>query len=358
MKISIIGTGLSSLALAKALVNQNIKVDLITEKKIKVLNRSRTIGVSKANVEFFKKNIVDISKIIWKLKKIEIYSDNLKKEKLINFENQNQELFSILKNYDLFQLLKRSLHKNKYFNEISFNQNLSILKNYDLIINTDHSNSITKKYFSKKIVKVYNCFAYTAVVKHNDIENDTATQIFTKKGPLAFLPTSRNETSIVYSIHLQKNKKKQNIEELIKYYNPKYKIKKIEKINSFELKSLNLRSYYHNNILAFGDLLHKVHPLAGQGFNMTVRDISALLSIIQNKKSLGLPLDSLVNKEFEKSKKHINYIFSNGVDLIYDFFNFERKINTNVISKSVKIIANNQYINKLLINFADKGIHI
>ena len=36
----------------------------------------------------------------------------------------------------------------------------------------------------------------------------------------------------------------------------KYKIKKIEKINNFELKFLNLRSYYHNNILAFGDVTH------------------------------------------------------------------------------------------------------
>ena len=29
-------------------------------------------------------------------------------------------------------------------------------------------------------------------------------------------------------------------------------------------------SYYKDNILAFGDLLHKVHPLAGQGFNMSI----------------------------------------------------------------------------------------
>ena len=53
MKVSIIGTGLSSLTLAKALVNQNIRVDLITKKKIKTLNKSRTIGISKANTEFF-----------------------------------------------------------------------------------------------------------------------------------------------------------------------------------------------------------------------------------------------------------------------------------------------------------------
>ena len=60
----------------------------------------------------------------------------------------------------------------------------------------------------------------------------------------------------------------------------KYKILKIEKINSFELKSLSLRSYYHDHILAFGDLLHRIHPLAGQGFNMTIRDVKILIEII------------------------------------------------------------------------------
>ena len=358
MKVSIIGTGLSSLTLAKALVNQNIQVDLITKKKIKTLNKSRTIGISKANTEFFNNNIDDIRKIIWKLKKIEIFTDNLKKEKLINFENKNQELFSILKNDNLFQLLKKSLSKNKYFNKIPFKKNLSFLKNYDLIINTDYSNIITKKYFSKRIVKKYECFAYTAIIKHNEIVNDIATQIFTKRGPIAFLPISNSETSIVYSVHDAKNKKKDKIEDLIRYYNFKYKIKNIQKIDSFELKSFNLRSYYHNNILAFGDLLHRIHPLAGQGFNMTLRDIRILVDIIKNKQDLGLPLDILVNKEFEDTIKHKNYIFSNGVDLIYEFFNFERKINNNALSKSVKIITKNSYINRLLINFADKGIAI
>ena len=358
MKVGIIGTGLSSLTLAKALVKENIYVDLITDKKIKKPNQSRTIGVSKANLEFFNNNIVDITKIIWKLKKIEIFTDNLKQEKLINFENQNHELFSILKNYNLFQLLEKNLSLNKYFNRIPFNKNLSFLKNYDLIINTDYSNIITKKYFSKKIVKKYDCFAYTAIIKHHDTKNRSATQIFTKRGPLAFLPVSRNETSVVYSIHSSRNKKKDNIEDLIKYYNFKYKIKKIKKIESFELKSLNLRSYYHNNILAFGDLLHRIHPLAGQGFNMTIRDISTLMDIIKRKCNLGLPIDSSINKEFENSSKHKNYIFSNGVDVIHEFFNFERKINTNILSRSVKIIAKNPYINKFLINFADKGIVI
>ena len=59
----------------------------------------------------------------------------------------------------------------------------------------------------------------------------------------------------------------------------------IKKISNFELKSSDLRSYYYQNILAFGDLLHKIHPLAGQGFNMTVRDIKVLTNIINEKKN-------------------------------------------------------------------------
>ena len=62
--------------------------------------------------------------------------------------------------------------------------------------------------------------------------------------------------------------------------------------NFFELKSSNLRTYYHKNILAFGDLLHRLHPLAGQGFNMTIRDIRDLSKLIELKFNNGLELDN------------------------------------------------------------------
>ena len=38
----------------------------------------------------------------------------------------------------------------------------------------------------------------------------------------------------------------------------------------FPLKSFNFENIIIKNILAFGDLLHKIHPLAGQGFNMSI----------------------------------------------------------------------------------------
>ena len=353
MRVCILGNGLSATSLAKALVNQNIYVDIFTEKKELKLNKSRTLGISNNNINYFNEYIINIEKLIWKLKKIEIFSENLKKENLLNFENNNNYLFSTVKNYDLYELLIKDLNKNKYYKKkIYRGKSLSFINEYDLIINCDYFHNITKKYFNKKIVKEYNSRAYTTIIKHKNILNDSAIQIFTKKGPLAFLPISNKETSIVYSI----NKKEENIEELIKSYNFRYKINEIGKIDSFELKFLNLRSYYHNNILAFGDLLHRIHPLAGQGFNMTIRDIKTFINIIKNRNELGLPLDISVNDEFENSLKHKNYIFSNGVDLIHKFFNLERKTKNTILSKSIQVLGKNPSINKMFTKIADRGI--
>ena len=89
-------------------------------------------------------------------------------------------------------------------------------------------------------------------LKHKKIDNNTATQIFTKQGPIAFLPISNIETSVVYSIDI-KNKKFNNTDviDLIKKNNPKYKINKIDKLNSFELSSSNLRNYHHKKYFGF-----------------------------------------------------------------------------------------------------------
>ena len=356
MNVCILGDGLSSLTLAKALVNQNIYVELLSQKKNFKIDRSRTLGISKSNTNFFKKYIVDIEDLIWKIKKIEIYTDNLKNQKLLNFENKNEQIFSIIKNNELYEILEKSLYKSKYFKKkVYSHKNFSFLDKYEIIINCNFLNNFTNKYFTKKIINKYNSVAYTTTIKHEKIDNRIATQIFTKWGPLAFLPISHFETSIVYSVN-EPTQKEIDVEGLIKKYNLKYRIKSINKIDSFELKSLNLRSYYHNNILAFGDLLHKIHPLAGQGFNMTIRDIKVLVNIIQNRLNLGLPLDSSVNEQFEKNSKHKNFIFSSGINFIHEFFNLERKSRSNILSKSVQFIGRNNYANKVFSKIADEGI--
>ena len=158
--------------------------------------------MSKSNIDYFNKKITNINPLLWKLKKIEIFSDNLSREKLVNFEKDNEQIFSIIRNYNLYEILKKELSNDKYcYSKIFNNNDVSSLKIKDLIINCDPQNIITKKYFTNKITKKYNSRAFTTIIKHDKITNNTALQIFTREGPLAFLPISNNETSIVFSLN-------------------------------------------------------------------------------------------------------------------------------------------------------------
>ena len=364
MNICIIGDGLTGLSLAKNLVNKKINVHFYHKNKIENLPSSRTIGISKNNLEFFKKEILNIPKnFFWEIKRIEIFSEKLKKENLLRFENNQDKLFYMVKNNNLYELLINKISKNKFFKKSlikkdSFYVDLIKKNQFDLIINCDSNNFITKKFFVKKIEKNYDNLAYTSILKHKKIVNNIATQIFTKNGPIAFLPISSTETSIVCSLDT-KNRKYTDSEvlDLISKNNPKYQIKEILKLSSFKLSSSNLRNYNHKNILAFGDLLHRIHPLAGQGFNMTIRDIKVLSGVIQKKISLGMQLDSSILKEFEKETKNKNFLFSNSIDFIYEIFNLDKNKHNKAFNKVLKIIGKNKNLTNFLIKIADRGLN-
>ena len=48
MKVCILGNGLVSLALAKALINEDIFVDIISRKKKGIYDKERSLGISKS----------------------------------------------------------------------------------------------------------------------------------------------------------------------------------------------------------------------------------------------------------------------------------------------------------------------
>ncbi len=359
MKVCIIGDGLTSLSLAKALVNKDIYVDVFSKKNNINYSQTRTLGISKSNIEYFNKNILNIEQNSWKIKSIKIFTENSSKKEIIDFSESKKSLFSILQNNLLYNQLNLVLKKNKFFTyqKDTDYKNL-IKKNYKLIINCDPNHEITKKFFSKQIEKNYKSVAFTTIIEHKKIiSNSTAIQIFTKDGPIAFLPVSEKKTSIVYSVKNYKYDKK-DIVKLIKKFNPKYKITKIGNLSQFNIKSSNLRKYYHKNILAFGDLLHKLHPLAGQGFNMSLRDIKVLTKIIEKKISLGLDIDTSICSDFEKKTKDTNYLFSKSIDWIYEFFNFESKINNQILGYSINTFLKNKSFNRFFKKIADKGINI
>mgnify|MGYP001182972431 CR=1 FL=1 len=356
MKVSIIGDGLVSMALANVLIKKDIFVDILIKKKKKKNDQSRTLGVSKSNIDYFNTEIINIKKILWEIKKIKIYTEKDSKNEILKFDNENRQIFSIIRNSQLYELLLNKLKKSKY---IKFKNNLDINnQEYKLIINCDPNHPYTKKFFFKKIEKNYDSYAYTTTIIHDKIKNNTAFQNFTINGPIAFLPISEIETSIVYSFRSLKKKEDLEMNNLIKKYNPIYSIKKINRWSNFKLKFSSLRNYHKDNILAFGDLLHKIHPLAGQGFNMSLRDIKLLSDLIDEKMNLGLDIDHSLCEEFQKKSKDKNFIFLKSIDWIYELFNLDNRLNSDLLNKSINLIGNNKAVNTILKKFADGGVRI
>ena len=126
----------------------------------------------------------------------------------------------------------------------------------------------------------------------------------------------------------------------------------------FKLKSSILKNYYYKKILCFGDNLHKIHPLAGQGFNMTIRDIKLLLNLIDFRINLGLPLEKSILTEFQNKTKHYNFLFSISNDFINEFFKFDNNYKNNYLNYLLKFFSKNEIFNKFAHRYADRGLFI
>ena len=67
-------------------------------------------------------------------------------------------------------------------------------------------------------------------------------------------------------------------------------------------------------------------------------------------------MDNLVLKDFQNKTKNRNFIFSSGVDFIYEFFNLEKKNKGNNLNKILQYLGTNKNFINSVIKFADKGL--
>jgi len=375
-KICIIGDGLAGLTTAAILSNQNISIDLYTgsKKKNKKIE-NRTTAISESNFQFIKNNL-NLSKInfFWPCKKVNLFfEDNNKIINFLNFKEKNKNLMHIFQNKDFRKRLEKIISKKKNIklikkniDQINSELNAVILnkkkKFYDLIILS--TGSLSKLYSKieagRSIKKNYKEVAITAIIKH-DLKVQTASQFFLKEGPLAVLPFQRDIFSTVWSVNnsfFESNKKNLRqilIKKLSKALNSK-KIKNIDSVQSFPI-NLNLKTkYFQKNVLIIGDGLHTIHPLAGQGFNLVLRDVKKLSELMSRMSYLGLLLkDSLLFRDFYNSRKPENNLFGIGINLTNLFFKDNKYLHS-----IKKIILNNvknfDFIKKTSQSIADRGI--
>ena len=375
-KICIIGDGLAGLTTAIILSKENVKIDLYSNnKKKKEIPDNRTTAISESNYQYIKNNLsLDRKNFFWPCKKINLFFED--KDKIVNFlnfEEKKKNLMYIFQNKDLKKKLDKIISTTskiklikKNIKELNNEEGYIIFKKkkiyYDLIVLSIGSRSelYSKIEKGRSIEKNYDEIAITTIIKHNSkIENSS--QFFLKEGPLAILPFHKKIFSTVWSVSsefffINKKNIRKILSEKLRMLLKIKSIKNIENIQSFPI-SLNLKTkYFKKNVLILGDGLHAVHPMAGQGFNLVLRDIRKLKELISKRLKLGLQIkDSFILKDFYNSRKPENNLFGLGINLTNIFFK-NNKYFFPIKKKILNNINKYSFIKKLSQSISDKGI--
>jgi 2-octaprenyl-6-methoxyphenol hydroxylase len=386
-KICIIGSGLTALTIAYLLSKFKLQIDIVEQDLKKKKIKPTKLALSKHSLDqlcfYGLKDIKKKSNLVKNIYLHDSYSSiSLKQDLHFSASNQKEALAYIIDGNTLFSDISKkiksfkninfikkeisSINDNKFYKEIIFKDLKK--ENYNLIIFASaHNLSLLSKFKLKKVVdKSYNEDAYVFNLHHKKIINNSARQFFLKDGPLAFLPVSRIETSVIWSIKNNSINKKyvSSKKRLFKFFNTHFKelfneIISISEINKFNLNYIFNELKDSKRTLLFGDIANKIHPIAGQGWNMTLRNIFSLIKVIKYSENLGLEIgnDIFIKKYLDETSLN-NLTFATLIDGIRKIFDVKIDSYAAIRKNTLSNLDKNFFLKKNFINIANKGLFI
>jgi 2-octaprenyl-6-methoxyphenol hydroxylase len=141
----------------------------------------------------------------------------------------------------------------------------------------------------------YSQSAIVTTVGHEREHGGRAVEHFLPAGPFAILPLKGNRASIVWTetkadaarlVALPNDAFRDELEQRFKLH-----LGEITTVGARRVHPLGFfvaRSFIAERIALLGDAAHVIHPIAGQGLNMGLRDVAALAEVIVDAARLGL----------------------------------------------------------------------
>lgn len=173
-------------------------------------------------------------------------------------------------------------------------------------------------------------------VEHELPHQGIAHEKFFPSGPFAILPLNQNRSSIVWCEPPERAKTIMGLSE--RSFNAELS----KKFGCFlgEVKSLGNRwsypltmqladDYTAERFCLIGDAVHGIHPIAGQGFNLGLRDIAALSEVLVDAHRLGGDIGSeLVLERYVSWRRTDNNILALGMDGLTRLFSNDNALIT------------------------------
>ncbi len=181
----------------------------------------------------------------------------------------------------------------------------------------------------------YGQSAIVTTVGHERDHNGRAEEHFLPAGPFAILPLKGRRSSIVWTEQTDEAERIVALpdaafhDELEKRF--KLHLGEIDVVGARRVLPLGFfvaRSFVAARIALVGDAAHVIHPIAGQGLNMGLKDIAALAEVIVDAARLGLdPGSATVLEQYQRWRRFdtmtmglatdgLNRLFSNRSDVL------------------------------------------
>ncbi len=167
-----------------------------------------------------------------------------------------------------------------------------------------------------------------ATIEHERAHNGTALELFLPSGPFAILPMIGNRSSIVWTecrdqapAYLRLDESAFLAEVSQRFGDQWGALRLAGPRWSYPLSMHLAARYVAPRFALAGDAAHGVHPIAGQGLNLGLRDAAALAEVIVDARRLGLDPGSLsVLERYESWRRFDNALFATSMDAMNRLF--------------------------------------
>ena len=348
--VAIVGGGLAGLQMAVSLANYGISVCVIDRDKVdNIINDKfdgRTCAIAYASSNLMKKTGVweRVEKYACPMTDIKIQDADVIKgispfsmhydSELVEgeplgyiFENNTlrrgqYERLCELENCDYFddtEVVNYTVNENEVIVELAD-------KTIEAKLLLACDGKFSKIREAEKIETVDWDYKQTAIVCTVECEydhNGVALEVFFPGGPIGILPLQNKRMSIIWSeqqhiankiLPMKKDDFKAHLKQ--RFGNWLGDINVVDdKRYSYPLTAHHCKTYVKHRLALVADSAHSMHPIAGQGFNMGMRDIAALTECIVNAKRAGRDIGSMdVLNEYEQFR----YVDNTSLVLICD----------------------------------------
>ncbi len=330
LNAKVIGAGPSGSLLAIALASFDVKVYLFDiSNKEKLLSRDRTYAITHSSRRLFERLGVwsELKNKAIPFNELSVCDSVIKKSILLStkdlrqFNRRTNAVGWTLDHYVLMDVLLKKIENinliDMKLNSTIINENLT----FDYYFAADGISSYSRKKWN---IGTYTyryrqkCITFKALLKVK--HKNRAYEIFRQEGPMAILPMGKDLYQLIIS------SPSSICEKILKLPNHLF----LDRISSLLPDGLEIDSLYNkpevfplslsiskkltiDNKFLVGESAHSIHPVGGQGLNLSIRDINSIsefLSDSKNRNYIGL----------FSSQSKANFILSRYLDIIFTSF--------------------------------------